>query len=200
MSASIARLTPLHTDFGNNRNDLLVAEYDVPLPKVKETLFYKFGLLAIPKWALIPLGICAFALIAALLAIIVNAIVSQPNSSVTYSQSCSKTSKCRTSLGLSCGSASKCVCQSTKYWYEGSCTDKPTYTETCNQTSECRTDLGLVCSQTDGLCLCPTWTKVMTCDCPRTSYWTGSMCTPRSIYQGTDFSPTELQFLFLRID
>ena len=184
MSASVARLTPIHTDFGNNTGDILVAEYNVPQTKVKRTLFYKFGLLSIPKWALIPAGILSFGLLAALLAMILNAVLSQPTSSVTYSQLCSKTSKCKTSLGLTCGSASKCVCQANQYWYEGSCVAKPTYTKTCNQTSECRTDLGLICSPLDGLCLCPTWTKASTCDCPTTSYWTGSTCTPRSTYQG----------------
>jgi hypothetical protein len=186
MSTNIARLTPILTDFGTNSTDLLVVEYDVPQTKVKQTLFYKYGQLSIPKWALIPAAILAFALLSALLAIIVSAIVSQPTASVTYSQPCSKTSKCKTSAGLTCGSESICVCPSQQYWYEGLCVNQPTYTQKCNQTTECRTDLGLVCAELDGECNCPTTTKARTCDCPSTSYWTGSICTPRSTNGGRD--------------
>ncbi len=174
---NLGTLTPIHTDFGSNRSDLLVVEYDVPQTKVKQTLFYKYGQLSIPKWALIPAGILIFGLLTALFAVIVNSILSQPTIIVTYSQKCSQTSKCN--VGLICGSESKCTCPSKQYWYENTCVNQPTYTEQCNQTSECRTDLGLVCAEIDGQCNCPNITKAQTCDCPSTSYWTGSMCTNR---------------------
>lgn len=177
-------LTPIHTDFGSSPNDLLVTEYDVPQTNVKKTLFYKYGQLSIPKWALIPAGILAFGLLTALCAIIVNAILSQPTSSVTYSQSCSKTSKCRSEFGLTCGPQSKCICSSQQYWYEGRCDAKPSYTQQCNQTSECRTDLGLICAEFENQCNCPNTTIIQTCDCPSDSYWTGSMCTIRLGYLG----------------
>ena len=181
---NLGTLTPIHTDFGNNRGDLLVAEYDVPQTNVKKTLFYKFGQLSIPKWALIPAAILAFGVLAALLAIILNAILSQSTTSVTYSQSCSKTSVCKTSVGLQCGSQSKCTCATNKYWYDSKCADQPTYSQHCNQTSECRTDLGLICAQVAGQCNCPNPTIIQTCDCAATSYWTGSACQARSTNLG----------------
>jgi hypothetical protein len=183
---NLGALTPIHTDFGSNIGDLLVVEYDVPQTKVKKTLFYKHGQLSIPKWALIPAGILMFGSLIALCAIIVNAILSQKSTSVTYSQTCSKISICKTSLGLTCGSQSVCVCQATQYWYENQCVAKPTYTHQCNQTTECRTDLGLICAEYEGQCNCPNTTIVQTCDCSSTSYWTGSVCTPRLTYLGKD--------------
>ncbi len=36
---NLGKLTPIHTDFGSNSGDLLVAEYDIPQTKVKQTLF-----------------------------------------------------------------------------------------------------------------------------------------------------------------
>ncbi|CAF3771869.1 unnamed protein product [Adineta steineri] len=182
---NLGSLTPIHTDFGNTKDDLLVVEYDVPQTKVKQTLFYKYGQLSIPKWALIPAGILAFGLITALFAIMINSILAQSSITVTYSQYCSKTSVCKEGVGLTCGSLSKCVCSSTQqYWYENLCVDQPTYTEQCNQTTECRTDLGLICAEIDGQCNCPNTTKVQTCDCSSTSYWTGSKCTNRLSYLG----------------
>jgi hypothetical protein len=183
---NIGTLTPIHTDFGNNSGDLLVVEYDVPQTKVKKTLFYKHGQLPIPKWALIPAGIAIFGLLTALFAIILNSILSQKSTTVTYSQACSKTSICKTGVGLICGSQSECVCPSTQYWYEDRCVDQPTYTQQCNQTTECRTDLNLMCAEVQGQCNCPTTTIVQTCDCSSTSYWTGSTCTPRLSYLGKD--------------
>ena len=182
---NLKNITPIHTDFGSNIGDLLVVEYDVPQKKVKKTLFYKYGQLPIPKWALIPAGILVFGSLIALCAIIVNSILSQKTSSVTYSQTCSKTSVCKSSLGLTCGSQSICVCPTTQYWYEGKCVAQPTYTQQCNQTTECRTDLNLICAEYQGQCNCPTTTIVQTCDCLSTSYWTGSACTPRANYSGT---------------
>jgi hypothetical protein len=183
---NLGALTAIHTDFGNNIGDLLVVEYDVPQRKVKQTLFYKYGQLSIPKWALIPAGILAFGLLTALLAIILNSILSQQTATVTYSQTCSKTYKCKSGVGLTCGSQSKCTCPSQQYWYEDACVNQPTYTQKCNQTTECRTDLGLVCAEIAGQCNCPTTTTVHTCDCPSTSYWTGSTCTSRASYLGTE--------------
>lgn len=181
-TSNIARLTPIHTDFGNSSNDLLVAEYDVPQKNVKKTLFFKFGQMAIPKWALIPAAILGLALLATLLAIILNAILSQQTSSSTYSQTCSKTAKCKSDLGLTCGSQGKCTCETANYWYETKCVSQPTYSQSCNQTTECRTDLGLICAEYDGQCNCPTQTKIRTCDCSTTSYWTGSRCAARGNY------------------
>lgn len=183
-SVNFGRITPLHTDFGNNPGDLLVVEYDVPQPKVKKTLFYKYGQLSIPKWALIPAGILTFGLVTALCAIIANSILSQSVATVTYSQACSKTSKCDSNFGLICNSQSICACQTGQYWYEDNCVSQPTYTEQCNQTTECRTDLGLMCTEIDGLCNCPNTTIIQTCDCSSTSYWTGSICTNRMSYLG----------------
>jgi hypothetical protein len=183
---NLETLTPIHTDFGSNIGDLLVAEYDVPQTKVKKTLFYKHGRLSIPKWALIPAGIAIFGLLTALFAIILNSILSQKLTSVTYSQACSKTSVCNTTFGLICGSQSECVCPNTQYWYQNLCVNQPTYTQQCNQTTECRTDLGLICAEIQGQCNCPTTTIVHTCDCPSTWYWTGSACTPRLSYSGKD--------------
>ena len=180
---NLGTLTPMHTDFGNNKDDLLVVEYDVPQTKVKQTLFYKYGQLAIPKWALIPASILAFGLLTALCAIIINSILSQRTQTVTYSQKCSATSKCKTGVGLIC-SGSICVCPSKQYWYEDRCVGQPTYGEKCNQTTECRTDLGLDCAELDGQCNCPNTTVAQTCDCSSTAYWTGSMCTNRSSYLG----------------
>jgi hypothetical protein len=179
-AVNLGGLTPILTNFGSSTRDLLVSEYDVPQTKVKKTLFYKYGQLSIPKWALIPAGILTFGLITALCAIIVNSILSQGTSTVTYSQTCSATSKCNSSVGLICGSQSKCVCSTTKYWYEDKCVDQPTYGKQCNQTSECRTDLNLMCAEIEGQCNCPNPTIVQTCDCYSTSYWTGSTCTARS--------------------
>jgi hypothetical protein len=181
---NLASLTPIHTDFGSNPDDLLVVEYDVPQTKVKQTLFYKYGQLSIPKWALIPTGILSFGLFIALCVIIVNSILSQPTSTVTYSQTCSETSKCKLGVGLSCGSQSTCVCSNEQYWYEDKCKDQPTYTQQCNQTTECRSDLYLMCAEVEGQCNCPNTTIVQTCDCSPTSYWTGSTCTPRLSYLG----------------
>lgn len=180
----LGTLTPIHTDFGSNPGDLLVVEYDVPQTKVKQTLFYKYGQLSIPKWVLIPAGILAFGILTALCAIILNAILSQGKITVTYSQTCSKTSVCQTTVGLICGAESRCVCPTAQYWYEGRCVNQPTYTEHCNQTTECRTDLGLICAEINGQCNCPNTTVVQTCDCPSTSYWTGSTCVGRSNYLG----------------
>jgi hypothetical protein len=177
-------LTPIHTDFGSNIGDLLVVEYDVPQTKVKKTLFYKYGQLSIPKWALIPAGILGFGLLTALCAIIVSSILSQGKTTVTYSQTCSKTAICKSGVGLICGSQSKCDCPTNQYWYEDKCVDQPTYREQCNQTSECRTDLNLICAEVEGQCNCPNTTIVQTCDCSSTSYWTGSTCTPRLSYLG----------------
>lgn len=197
---NLGSLTPIHTDFGSNPNDLLVTEYDVPQKKVKSTLFYKYGQLSIPKWALIPAGIIGFGLLTALCAIIVNAVLSQPTASVTYSQACSKTSKCKSDLGLACGPDSKCICSSQQYWYEGLCSDRPTYREKCNQTTECRTDLGLICAEFQDQCNCPNRTMIQTCDCPSTLYWTGSACTARGDYLGRtkffneNFSFTKFSF------
>ena len=182
--ADFGGLTPIHTNFGSNKDDLLVVEYDVPQTKVKQTLFFKHGQLSIPKWALIPAGILAFGLLTALCAVILNSILSQPTATVTYSQQCSKISKCKDGVGLSCGSAGRCVCSTTKYWYEDKCVPQPTYAEACNQTTECRTDLGLMCAELDGQCNCPNVTEVQTCDCPSTSYWTGSQCAARNSYLG----------------
>lgn len=184
-TTNIARLTPIHTDFGSNSNDLLVVEYDVPQKNVKKTLFYKYGQLSIPKWALIPAAILTFGLLSALLAIILNAILNQSTSSVTYSQKCSKTLKCKSDLGLTCGSQSKCTCETGNYWYETKCVSQPTYGQKCNQTTECRSDLGLICAQYDGQCNCPSQTKIRTCDCSSTSYWTGSKCSDRGNYLST---------------
>lgn len=184
--SNIGSLTPIHTDFGSSTGDLLVVEYDVPQTKVKQTLFYKYGQLSIPKWALIPAGILTFGLLTALCAIIANSILSQPSTTVTYSQACSKTSKCKTTVGLICGTQSKCVCPSTQYWYEDTCTAQPTYRQLCNQTTECRTDLGLTCAEIEGQCNCPYTTIVQTCDCSSTSYWTGSTCTARLSYLGKE--------------
>ena len=181
---NLGSITPIHTDFGSSRNDLLVTEYDVPQTKVKETLFYKYGQLSIPKWALIPAGFIGFGLLTALCAVIVSGVLTQPTSSVTYSQGCSKTSKCRSELGLTCGAQSKCTCANQQYGYEGQCADRPTYRKQCNQTSECRTDLGLICAEFQDQCNCPNKTLVQTCDCSSTSYWTGSACTARSDYLG----------------
>ena len=177
-------ITALHTDFGNSPQDVVVAEYEIPQTNVRKTLFYKFGHLAIPKWALIPTGIISVGLLITLGAIMLSAILTQPTSSVTYSQTCSKTSKCRSELGLICGSKGKCSCPTNQYWYDEKCVAQPTYGEQCNQTTECRTDLGLICTQLDGLCICPNYTTAQTCDCPSTSYWTGTACTARSGYLG----------------
>ncbi|CAF1544843.1 unnamed protein product [Adineta ricciae] len=182
---NLGTLTPIHTNFGSNKDDLLIVEYDVPQRNVKQTLFFKYGQLSIPKWALIPAGILAFGLITALCAIIVNSILSQAVATVTYSQECGKLSKCKEGVGLICGSAGRCVCLNTQYWYENKCDQQPTYGEKCNQTIECRTDLNLICAEFDGLCNCPNTSKVQTCDCPSTYYWTGSSCTTRSSVLGS---------------
>jgi hypothetical protein len=181
---NLGNLTPIFTDFGDNKGDLLVVEYDVPQTKVKQTLFFKHGQLSIPKWALIPAGILAFGLLCALLAIILNSILSRSTATVTYSQTCSETSKCKSGVGLVCNSQSQCACPTNQYWYGNKCVAQPTYTKQCNQTTECRTDLGLICAEIDGQCNCPTTTVIQTCDCPSTSYWTGSACTTRSSYLG----------------
>ncbi len=98
---NLETLTPIHTVFGSNRSDLLVVEYDVPQTEVKQTLFYKYGQLSIPKWALIPASILIFGLLTA------------------------------------------------------------------------------ICAEIDGQWNCPNITKAQICDCPSTSYWTGSICTNR---------------------
>jgi hypothetical protein len=133
---------------------------------------------------LIPIGIFAFGLLTALCAIIVSSILAQKTETVTYSQACSKTSKCKTGVGLTCGSQSICDCSSEQYWYQDHCVNQPTYRQQCNQTSECRTDLNLVCAEFNGQCNCPNTTIVQTCDCSSTSYWTDSTCTPRLSYLG----------------
>jgi hypothetical protein len=169
MSAEIKNLGPLtaiHTDFGSNAGDLLVVEYDVPQTKVKQTFFYKYGQLSIPKWVLIPASILAFGLLTALFAIIPYSTLSQGTTTVIYSQTCSQTSKCKSGVGLICGSQSKCTCPTTQYWYEDKCVNQPTYTKKCNQTTECRIDLGLICAESEDQCNCPTTTKVHTCDYP----------------------------------
>lgn len=184
MSGNGTRLSPLLTDFGTNRSDILVSEYNVPAKNVRQTLLMKYGFISFPRWAFGVIGVAAFVILTVLCGIILNAALAQAVRSATFGQTCSKNIKCLSSLGLTCGSESKCTCQNNFYWYQKACVQKRFYTESCNQTGECQTDLGLICSPLDGLCQCPNWTRARTCDCPSTHFWTGSKCQNRSTYLG----------------
>lgn len=80
----------------------------------------------------------------------------------SINQSCTATSECLSTLGLSCVS-SICTCSSIYYWNGITCTPQQSLFAACSATYQCSTASSLNCI--NGIC-----------NCLNSTYWSGTSC------------------------